>query len=75
MNLHRGSQSIQTRATTSAQTGARDAPLISIITVVLNAAGTLERAIQSVLKQDFDDLEYVIIDGGSTDGSLDVIRR
>ena len=75
MNLHRGSQSIQTRATSRSQTRARDVPLISIITVVLNAADTLERAIQSVLKQGFDDLEYVIIDGGSTDGSLDIIRR
>src|SRR5882762_5341075 len=75
MNLHRGSQSIQTRATSPSQTRARDVPLISIITVVLNAADTLERAIQSVLKQNFDDLEYVIIDGGSTDGSLDIIRR
>src|SRR6266480_2255362 len=75
MNLHRGSQWMQTRATSSAQTTARDVPLISIITVVLNAADTLERAILSVLKQNFDDLEYVIIDGGSTDGSLDIIRR
>src|SRR5438046_8698707 len=75
MNLHRGSQSIQTRATSPSQSRVRDIPLISIITVVLNAADTLERTIQSVLKQDFDDLEYVIIDGGSTDASLDIIRR
>ncbi|MFZ5562877.1 MAG: glycosyltransferase family 2 protein [Thermodesulfobacteriota bacterium] len=50
-------------------------PLISIITVVLNGADTLERAIKSVVAQKFRDLEYIIIDGGSTDGTLDVIRR
>jgi glycosyltransferase involved in cell wall biosynthesis len=50
------------------------APLISIVTVVLNAADTLERTIQSVTGQDFADFEYLIIDGGSTDGSLDIIR-
>jgi len=50
-------------------------PLISIVTVVLNGAGTLERAIESVTKQAFDDFEYVILDGGSTDGSLDILRR
>jgi glycosyl transferase family 2 len=50
-------------------------PLISVVTVVLNGAETLERAIQSVASQGFPDLDYVIIDGGSTDGSLDIIRR
>ncbi|ABW66335.1 glycosyltransferase family 2 protein [Desulfosudis oleivorans] len=50
-------------------------PLVSIITVVLNGADTLERAIKSVVSQTFRDFEYIIIDGGSTDGTLDIIRR
>jgi len=48
-------------------------PLISIITVVYNASRTLESTIKSVLSQDGDLFEYWIIDGGSTDGSLDII--
>lgn len=50
-------------------------PLLSIVTVVLNGAETLERAFKSVFDQGFDDLDYVVVDGGSTDGSLDIIRR
>src|ERR1043165_8168912 len=50
-------------------------PLISVVTVVLNGAATLERALKSVLDQEFDDLEYVVIDGGSIDGSGEVIRK
>ena len=50
-------------------------PRISIITIVLDAANTLERTIKSVLGQDFYAYEYFIIDGGSTDGSLDIIKR
>ncbi|GAB4015104.1 glycosyltransferase family 2 protein [Spirosoma koreense] len=49
--------------------------LISIITVVYNAVETLEATIQSVLDQDRHLYEYWIIDGGSTDGSLDIIRK
>lgn len=48
---------------------------ISIITVVLNAGQTLEAAIKSVLSQDKSLFEYWIIDGGSTDGSLDIIKK
>ena len=49
--------------------------LFSIITVVYNSASTLRRAIQSVLAQQFNSFEYVIIDGGSTDGSLEIIKE
>jgi glycosyltransferase involved in cell wall biosynthesis len=50
-------------------------PKISIVTANLNGAATLERAIQSIIYQDYQNLEYVIIDGGSTDSSLDIIER
>lgn len=49
-------------------------PLVSVITVVLNGARTLPRAARSVLAQDVRDVEYIVIDGGSTDGTLDLLR-
>ncbi|GAB3034699.1 glycosyltransferase family 2 protein [Spirosoma pulveris] len=50
-------------------------PLISVITVVFNANSTVEASMKSVLNQDKDLFEYLIIDGGSTDGTLDVIQK
>ena len=47
----------------------------SIITVVFNAVADLEKTIKSILGQRFPDREYIIIDGGSTDGTVDIIRR
>ncbi len=50
-------------------------PLVSIVTVALNASRTLERTIASVQGQSFKSVEHVLVDGGSTDGMLDIIRR
>jgi glycosyltransferase len=52
-----------------------DRPHVSIVTIVLNTARTLERTIASVQAQSFASVEHVLVDGGSTDGSLDIIRR
>lgn len=52
-----------------------DTPKISIVTVVYNGEKHIEQAIQSVLGQSYDNIEYIIIDGCSTDRTLDIIQR
>lgn len=50
-------------------------PLISIITIVFNRKDLLEITVQSVIGQSYENIEYIIVDGGSTDGTVEVIRQ
>lgn len=50
-------------------------PKFSIITVTYNAAKVLEDTIQSIVTQTYKNLEYIIVDGGSTDETLDIIHK
>lgn len=53
----------------------KNAPLISVITVCYNSATSLERTISSVADQDFQNVEHIIIDGGSYDGTIEILNR
>jgi glycosyltransferase involved in cell wall biosynthesis len=48
---------------------------MSVVTVVYNGQENLEQTINSVLDQTYDNIEYIIIDGGSKDGTIDIIKR
>lgn len=48
---------------------------VSIITTTYNSSKTIEGTIKSVLNQTYSDIEYIIIDGGSTDGTLDIVNK
>ncbi len=50
-------------------------PTISIVTPCYNAAAFLERALQSVATQDYPNVEHVVVDAGSTDGTLEILER
>lgn len=48
---------------------------VSIITVVYNNSSTIKSAIESVLSQTYKDIEYIVVDGASTDGTVDIIKE
>ena len=50
-------------------------PLVSVITVVLNGGQNIESTIKSVLSQDYENIEYLIIDGGSHDETIEIIKK
>jgi glycosyltransferase involved in cell wall biosynthesis len=50
-------------------------PKISLITAVYNNASTLEATLTSIVSQKYENLEYIIVDGGSTDGSQDILKK
>lgn len=55
--------------------GEGSSPLVSIITIVLNGETSIRRTIESVLGQSYTNIEYIIIDGGSTDGTVAIIKE
>ncbi len=60
---------------TAAPAVAPDRPRITIVTPCLNRAELIEETIRSVLLQGYPDLEYIVVDGGSSDGTVEIIRR
>lgn len=64
---------LRTRGIT--KTSTPEHPLITVVTVVYNGEKTLEQTIQSVVNQTYDNVEYIIIDGASTDGTLDIVKK
>jgi glycosyltransferase involved in cell wall biosynthesis len=55
--------------------GNKDALSVTIVTVCLNSRPHIEDTIRSVVSQNFADLEYIVVDGGSTDGTIDIIKK
>lgn len=54
--------------------GREGAPLVTIITVCWNSAKTIERTFRSVRDQTYSNIEYVVVDGGSSDGTVDLLK-
>ena len=71
----RPATTLRTGTRLAAVSDSRVSPTISIVTAVLNRAGSIGRALASVREQDYPDVEHVVIDGGSTDGTIEILDR
>ena len=52
-----------------------ECPVISVVTIVFNGINAIEKTINSIINQSYKDVEYIIIDGGSTDGTVGIIKK
>lgn len=64
---------LRTRGIT--KTSTPEHPLITVVTVVFNGEASLEQTIQSVVNQTYDNVEYIVVDGNSTDKTLEIIKK
>lgn len=64
-----------TRNSGSTKRGTPECPLVTVVTSVLNGEETLERAINSVMAQSYSNVEYIVVDGGSGNGTIDILNR
>lgn len=55
--------------------GSAKRPLVTVVTAVYNAHATVSRCLESVLQQDYPNIEHIVIDGGSSDGTVDILRE
>lgn len=75
MSLLEINTSAQRRVLEADNHGLAVRPLVTVITAVFNGATTIRQCIESVLTQDYPNIEHIVIDGGSTDATIDVLRE